>query len=126
MGLSWGTPAKVIDAVTVAAEAESDLSAGVNLDDCVGVVGFSVACVFNASATAGAVLNVYPCYDGVNYAGTPVEVGIIDLANAGASTEQHVYFPISCRKVKVTVENLDAAQSITGVSVWAHKQTLSA
>jgi hypothetical protein len=126
MGLSWGTPTKVIDAVTVAAKAESDLSAGVNLDDCVGVVGFSVACVFNASATAGAVLNVYPCYDGVNYAGTPVEVGIIDLANAGASTEQHVYFPISCRKVKVAVENLDAAQSITGVSVWAHKQTLSA
>ena len=126
MGLSWGTPTKVIDAVTVAAKAESDLSAGVNLDDCVGVVGFSVACVFNASATAGAVLNVYPCYDGVNYAGTPAEVGIIDLANAGASTEQHVYFPISCRKVKVAVENLDAAQSITGVSVWAHKQTLSA
>ena len=48
MGLSWGTPAKVIDAVTVAAEAESDLSAEIDLDACVGVVGFSVACVFNA------------------------------------------------------------------------------
>ena len=24
------------------------------------------------------------------------------------------------------VENVDVAQSITGVSVWAHKQTLSA
>ena len=126
MGLSWGTPAKVIDAVTVAAEAESDLSAEIDLDACVGVMGFTVVCVFNASATAGAALNVYPCYDGTNYADTPVEVGIVDLADAGASTEQHVYFPISCRKVKVAVENLDAAQSITGVSVWAHKQTLSA
>jgi hypothetical protein len=126
MGLSWGTPVKVIDAVTVAAEAESDLSAEIDLNACVGVMGFTVVAVFNAAATAGAALNVYPCYDGVNYAGTPVEVGIIDLADAGASTEQHVYFPISCRKVKVAVENLDAAQSITGVSVWAHKQTLSA
>ena len=126
MGLSWGTPTKVIDAVTVAAEAESDLSAEIDLDACVGVVGFSVACVFNASATAGAMLSVYPCYDGTNYADTPVEVGIVDLKDKGASTEQHMYFPISCRKVKVAVENLDAAQSITGVSVWAHKQTLSA
>ena len=126
MGLSWGTPAKVIDAVTVTAEAESDLSSEVDMDACVGVVGFSVACVFNASATAGAILNVYPCYDGVNYASTPAEAGLLDLQDAGNSTEQHVYFPISCRKVKVAVENLDAAQSITGVSVWAHKQTLSA
>ncbi len=77
------------------------------------------------AATAGAVLNVYPCYDGVNYADTPVETGIVDLKDKGASTEQHVYFPISCRRVKVAVENLDAAQSITGVSVWAHKQTLA-
>jgi len=126
MGLSWGTPAKVIDAVTVAAEAESDLSAEIDLDACVGVMGFTVVAVFNAAATAGAVLNVYPCYDGVNYASTPVEVGLIDLKNVGASIEQHVYFPISCRKMKVAVENLDEAQSITGVSVWAHKQTLSA
>ena len=126
MGLSWGTPAKVIDAVTVAAEAESDLSAEIDLNACVGVMGFTVVAVFNVDATAGAVLNVYPCYDGTNYAGTPVEAGIVDLKDKGASTEQHMYFPISCRKVKVTVENLDAAQSITGVSVWAHKQTLSA
>jgi hypothetical protein len=126
MGLSWGTPAKVIDAATVAAEAESDLSTEVDLEACVGVMGFTVVAVFDAAATAGAMLSVYPCYDGVNYASTPVEVGIIDLKDAGASTEQHVYFPISCRKVKVAVENLDAARSITGVSVWAHKQTLSA
>ena len=126
MGLSWGTPAKVIDAVTVAAEAESDLSAEIDLDACVGVMGFTVVAVFNVAATAGAVLSVYPCYDGTNYADTPVEVGIVDLKDKGASTEQHMYFPISCRKVKVTVENLDAAQSITEVSVWAHKQTLSA
>lgn len=126
MGLSWGEPVKVIDAVTIEAEAESDLSAEIDLDACVGVMGFTVVAVFNVAATAGAVLNVYPCYDGVNYAGTPVEVGIVDLKNVGASTEQHMYFPISCRKVKVAVENLDAAQSITGVSVWAHKQTLSA
>jgi hypothetical protein len=126
MGLSWGTPAKVIDAVTVAAKAESDLSAEIDLDACIGVLGLTVAAVFNASATAGAVLNVYPCYDGTNYADTPVEVGIVDLKDKGASTEQHMYFPISCRKVKVAIENLDAARSITGVSVWAHKQTLSA
>jgi hypothetical protein len=126
MGLSWGTPVKIIDAVTIAAETESALSSEVDLDACVGVVGFSVAAVFNASATKGAILNVYPCYDGTNYADSPVEVGIVDLKDKGASTEQHVYFPISCRKVKVAVENLDTAQSITGVSVWAHKQTLSA
>ena len=126
MGLSWGTPAKVIDAVTIAAETESDLSSEIDLDACVGVVGFSVAAVFNASATKGAVLNVYPCYDGTNYADTPVEVAGVDLKDKGNSTEQHLYFPISCRRVKVRIENLDAAQSITGVSVWAHKQTLSA
>ena len=125
MGLSWGTPTKVIDAVTIAAGAESALSSEVDLDACVGVVGFSVATVFNTSATNGAVLSVYPCYDGTNYADTPVEVAGIDLLDKGNPTEQHVYFPISCRKVKVAVKNLDAAQSITGVSVWAHKQTFS-
>ena len=126
MGLSWGTPAKIIDAVTVAASSESALSSEVDLDSCVGVVGFSVACVFNASATKGAVLNVYPCYDGTNYADTPVEVAGIDLLDKGNPTEQHLYFPISCRKAKVAVENLDETQGITGVSVWAHKQTFSA
>lgn len=125
MGLSWGTPVKIIDAVTVAAETESALSSEVDLNSCVGVMGFSVACVFNASATKGAVLNVYPCYDGTNYADTPVELAGIELKDKGNSTEQHLYFPISCRKVKVGVENLDTAQSITGVSVWAHKQTFS-
>ena len=125
MGLTWGNPTKVIDAVTVTAEAESDLSTEVDLDACVGVVGFTVVAVFNASATAGAVLNVYPCYDGTNYAGASVEAAGIELKDAGASTEQHVYFPIPCRRVKVAVENLDAAQSITGVSVWAHKQTFA-
>lgn len=126
MGLSWGTPVRVIDAATVAAGAESDLSAEVDLDACVGVMGFTVVAVFDAAATAGAVLSVYPCYDGVNYADTPVETGIVDLKDKGVSTEQHMYFPISCRKVRVAVENLDEAQSITGVSVWAHKQTFSA
>ncbi len=125
MGLSWGTPAKIIDAVTVAASSESALSSEVDLDSCVGVIGFSVACVFNASATKGAVLNVYPCYDGTNYADTPVEEAGIGLNDAGSSTECHVYFPISCQRVKVAVENLDEAYSITGVSVWAHKQTFS-
>jgi hypothetical protein len=125
MGLAWATPVKVIDAVTVAASSESALSAEVDLNACVGVVGFSVACVFNAAATAGAVLSVYPCYDGTNYADSPVEVAGIALLDKGNSTEQHLYFPISCRKVKVRVENLDTTQSITGVSVWAHKQTFS-
>jgi len=125
MGLSWGTPAKVIDAVTVAAEAESSLSTEVDLDACVGVIGFSVQCTFNASATAGAVLKVYPCYDGTNYADVPVESAGISLNDKGNPTEYHVYFPISCRKVKAAMENLDTAQSITAVSVWAHKQTLT-
>ena len=126
MGLSWGTPVKVIDNVTIAPAWSSDLSAEIDLDACVGVVGFSVACVFNAAATAGALLGVFPCYDGTNYADAPVEIGLLDLQDPGNPTEQHVYFPISCRKVKVAVVNLDEARSITGVSVWAHKQTLSA
>lgn len=125
MTIEWGNPVKIIDAVTVAAGAESDLSAEVDLNACVGVVGFSVAATFNAAATAGAILNVYPCYDGTNYADTPVEIGLIDPNDKGSQTEQHMYFPISCRKVKVAVKNLDAAQSITGVSVWAHKQSVS-
>lgn len=125
MGLAWATPSKIIDAVTVTAASESALSSEVDLDSCVGVMGFSVACVFNAAATAGAVLKVYPCYDGTNYTDTPVEEAGIALNDAGNSTECHVYFPISCRRIKVTVENLDATYSITAVSVWAHKQTFS-
>ncbi len=125
MGLSWDSPTKIIDAATVTASSESDLSSEVDLDSCIGAVGFSVAAVFDASATAGAILNVYPCYDGTNYADTPVEVAGIVLKDKGNSTEQHVYFPISCRKVKIAVKNLDTAKSITGVSVWVHKQIYS-
>lgn len=125
MTLSWGTPTKVIDAVTAAAETETSQSTEVDLESCVGVVGFSVQCTFNASATAGAILNVYPSYDGTNYADTPVEVALISAKDLGAASEEHVYFPVSCRKMKVAVENLDAAQSITAISVWAHMQTFT-
>jgi len=126
MALTWGSaPTKIIDAVTVAASSESSLSSEVDLDSCIGVVGISVACTFNASATDGAVLKVYPCYDGTNYADVPVEEAGVSLNDAGNSTEAHLYFIISCRKIKVAVENLDTAQSITGVNVWAHKQMYS-
>lgn len=123
MALSWGTPTKIIDNTTAAAEAETSQSTAVDLESCVGVVGFSVQCTFNASATAGAVFKVYPSYDGTNYADTPVEKALIEKKDLGNPSEEHVYFPISCRKMKVSVENLDAAQSLTAISVWAHKQT---
>lgn len=125
MGLAWATPVKVLDNIQVFASAEASPSTGIDLDSCVGVVGFSVACVFNAAATAGAALKVYPCYDGTNYANVPIEEAGIAVNDAGNATECHLYFPISCQKVKVAVENLDETYSITGVSVWAHKQTFS-
>lgn len=125
MALSWGTPTKIIDNVSAAAETETSQSSEVDLESCVGVVGFSVQTTFNAAATKGAVLNVYPSYDGTNYADTPVETAGISAKDLGAASEVHTYFPISCRKMKVTVENLDTVQSITAISVWAHKQTLT-
>lgn len=125
MALSWGTPVKIIDAVTIAAGAASSLSTEVDLDSCVGVVGFSIQKTFNASATYGAVISVYPSYDGTNFASTAVEVAYLSVTGAGGSSEEHVYFPISCRKMKVKVSNSSSTYSLTGVSVWAHKQTFS-
>lgn len=123
--LTWGTPAKIIDAVTVNAGAESSLSTEADLDSCVGVYGISVQSTFNASATEGGVLRVYPSYDGTNYSSEPVEIADISKLNVGSANQQHFYFPISCRKVKVTIENSDDTYAITAVSVWAHKQLFS-
>jgi len=93
---------------------EVDLSEVINL-------GIGVLLTFNASATAGATVEVYGAYDGTNYTSEPLDEYDVELS-AGNTVKVAFLSLVTTEKIKVVVKNNDTSQSITGISVWVHTQ----
>ena len=117
---------------TVAAGATTVIANTSTIDGSAAVaLGFYARCTFNASATAGARVHVYgiPADVPANWAGAvaagaitqsvdiPLVTGV-DRAVSFSVLPGHKYY-------KAVVENLDPAQSITAVYVFAEPQVLS-
>ena len=112
------TVTKVIDLASIAAATESALSdcTAIDLHTSQNALALTVACKYNAAAVAGIKVHVRTSYDGVHYdtedwdAWTP---GFV----AGGTIQQTKVYDTSPAYLKVLIENLDAAQTVTVVSV---------
>ena len=90
---------------------------------------FYFAGTFNASATAGAKVTLWPSYDGTTYVTTAWagwEWSIAYDTSPGAGSAVVVASdPISPvpKDIKVKIENLDAAYAITSLKIYYNNQT---
>jgi len=106
---------------------ESTLGDGVttSLDDCTeipleGVSNLALTCVetYAVGATLGARLCIYTSIDGVNYDSEPIITR--DFAFTANTTKRETFYPTpTAQFMKVTVENLDAAQDISDLKIIA-------
>lgn len=119
------TVATILDNKTVAENASSVLAECTAVDgSAVVALGFEVLLTFHASATAGATVKVMTSADGTNY--TTAATQEFDIAVSANATVRRSFTVLPGHKYyKVQVTNLDTAQDITALSVYAEPQVLS-
>ncbi len=119
------TPVTILDNKTIAA------SCSTVLDDCTAVPGAALTALgiefvmtFDAAATAGATVKVFSSRNGTNFTtraiyeyDVPVTAGA-EIRDSFVLLPGHSYY-------RVQIENLDSAQSITGIFVYSEPQVLS-
>jgi hypothetical protein len=119
----------IIDLASLAGGATSTLAncTPVTLDTGMQLI-FYVACTFNAAATAGAELSLWPTYDGTNYVttawkGWAFSIPYTTLPGAGSAI-LIATDPISPvpKSMKVKITNLDGVNAITGLKVYHNAQ----
>jgi len=120
-------------AITVAALLENKTvqeSASSVLSECTAVdgsamiaLGIEVLLTFHASATLGATVKIFTSSDGTNYCTADTQEYDIPYSNA---TVRHSFTVLSGHKYyKVQVTNLDTAQDITALYIYAEPQVAS-
>lgn len=120
------SPAIVLTNKTAAASGTTDLDECVSIDGSALVaLGLYVQFVYNAEATAGAVVQVYSSPD--DYRWSPGPVQEVDVPHTTGVTSTGIAFSVlpGHKYYRVRVKNLDVAQSITAVYVFAEPQVLS-
>lgn len=75
-------------------------------------------CTYNGSATKGARVNVLSSPDGKNFDTVPMDFFDIDLTTSATIQETAMVAIPEHGWIKVEVENLDAAQTVTDVKLW--------
>lgn len=121
MGFSK-TSTKILDNKTANASSSTSLSdcTAVNLSTAV-QLAIDVEMTFNASATQGATVRVYASDDNSEYDTIPYDQ--FDVAvSAGNAVKAHFAVLPAPKYIKVSVTNLDTAQSLTGISVYSIPQ----
>jgi hypothetical protein len=110
---------------TVAHNATSSLANATAIDGSALIaLGVEVLLTFHASATLGATASVYSSADGTNF--TTASVQDFDIPVTAGGTVRYAFTALPGHKAyKVTVANLDAAQSITALYIRAEPQVLS-
>ena len=73
---------------------------------------------YNAAATAGIRVKLYYSPDGDNYDTVAYGYYDVDLTAGGTIQETKLVDAPENGNLRVAVENLDAAQAATGISVW--------
>ena len=112
------TVTKVIDLALLAALAESALTDCVVIDlhTSQNALAITVACTYNVAAVAGIKVHVRTSFDGVNYDTVDWDTWTPGFT-AGAAMQQTKVYDTSPAYVKVLIENLDAAQTVTLLTV---------
>jgi hypothetical protein len=112
------TVTEIIDLSSIAALATSTLAQCTAIDLLVGpsALALTVECTFNAAATLGIRVHVRTSYDGTNYDTQDFD-SWVPVFTAGASIRVTKSYDVSPAYMKVLIENMDAAQTVTAVSV---------
>lgn len=124
MGLSISVVA-LLENKTVQETASSELAECSAVDGSVMVaLGIEVLLTFHGSATAGATVKVFSSSDGTNYCTASTQE--YDIPVAAGGTVRHSFTVLPGHKYyKVQVTNLDTAQDITALYVYAEPQVAS-
>jgi len=120
------TATEIINEASVAASATTALGDCTAVDCSAGIqLVFTVALDFNASATAGAEVTLWPSYDGTNYDTAGWSDWAWSIAVDAGNSIQLTSEPISpaVKYLKIKVENKDSSYAITNLVVNATKQT---
>ena len=118
-----------ISPITIVANKTADASGATAIADCASVDGSAVValgilaqCTYHADATAGCQVYVYASTDNVSW----FEIQVVDIPLVAGTTKGVAFSVLPGHKYyKAVVENLDPAQSITAVYVFAEPQVLS-
>ena len=112
------TITKVINLALIAALAESALAdcAAIDLHTSQNALAITVACTYNVAAVAGIKVHVRTSYDGVSYDTQDWDTWTPGFV-AGGTIQQTKVYDTSPAYLKVLIENLDAAQTVTLVTV---------
>jgi len=101
-----------------------------NITDCTAVdltsavqMAIDVELTFDASATAGATVEVYASDDNTNYDTTPYDQFEVTVSPGDAVREHFVTFPAP-KYIKVVVKNLDPTYNLTAISVYGIPQVV--
>lgn len=119
------TTATILENKTVQENASSVIAECTAVDGSALVaLGIEVLLTFHASATAGATVKVMTSADGTNYTTTATQE--FDIAvSAGATVRRSFTVLPGHLNYKIQVTNLDTAQDITALYVYAEPQVLS-
>lgn len=109
---------QIVSIASLAASATSLLAdcVAINLTSGQSSLALTVACTYNPAAVAGIRVHVRTSYDGVNYDTQDWDTWTPGFV-AGATIQQSKVYDTSPAYLKVLIENLDAAQTVTVVTV---------
>ena len=86
---------------------------------------FTIVCTFNASATAGARVTLWPAYDGTNFDSAAWDGWYWDIDVSAGNTVTRTTPALSTvpKSMKIKVENRDSSYAITSLKAYAIKQS---
>jgi len=119
------TSTKIIDNKSAAADDSTSLSDCVSVDLTTAIqMAIDVEMIFNASATYGAMVEVYASDDDTNWDTNPFEQFPVAVT-PGATIREHFVMIPAPKYIRVKVVNLDPTYSITAINVYSIPQVVS-
>jgi len=126
MSILKGSNTAIIDEATLAASATTALGDCTAVDCTKGTqLVFFVEATFNASATAGIDITLWPSYDGTTFVTSAWSDWTWSIAVDAGNSIVECSEPISPtpQKIKVKVTNSDATYAVTNLKVYHNIQT---
>jgi len=114
------TATTILDEASIAAGATTALGdcTAIDLSGGPATLALTVECTYNAGATQGIKIHVRTSYDGTNFDNIDWDSWTSSFT-AGATIRQTKHYDTSPLYVKVLIENLDPAQTVTNVKIIA-------
>jgi len=114
------TATTILDEASIAAGATTTLGdcTAIDLSGGPATLALTVECTYNGAATQGIKIHVRTSYDGTNFDTEDWDSWSASFT-AGATIRQTKHYDTSPMYVKVLIENLDPAQTVTNVKIIA-------